>query len=123
MELKEITTDDLEKVKSMIKLHYPNPNLDVSKTEITFEDGKVIISMDEVAKFDNQPYMDITFARFRISKDIWENIEGVEKVEFTDIFEKKSEDEATENESEEVIEKVTEDIPEVLKDSEETKEE
>jgi hypothetical protein len=79
--------------------------------------------MDEVAKFDNQPYMDITFARFRISKDIWENIEGVEKVEFTDIFEKKSEDEATENESEEVIEKVTEDIPEVLKDSEETKEE
>ncbi|MDP1551879.1 MAG: peptidylprolyl isomerase [Methanobacteriaceae archaeon] len=123
VELKEITTDDLEKVKSMIKLHYPNPNLDVSKTEITFEDGKVIISMDEVAKFDNQPYMDITFARFRISKDIWENIEGVEKVEFTDVFEKKSEEEATENQSEEAIEKVTEDIPEVLKDSEETKEE
>jgi hypothetical protein len=67
--------------------------------------------------------MDITFARFRISKDIWENIEGVEKVEFTDIFEKKSEDETTENESEEVIEKINDDIPEVLKDSEETKEE
>ncbi len=125
VEVKEVTTDDVEKVKSMIKLHYPNPNLDVSKTEITFEDGKVVISMDEVAKFDNQPYMDITFARFRISRDIWENIEGVEKVEFTDVFEKKAEEEAVEEVAEEVIEEaveeVAEEIPEVL-DASETKE-
>jgi FKBP-type peptidyl-prolyl cis-trans isomerase SlyD len=126
VEVIEVTTDDLEKVKSMIKLHYPNPNLDVSKTEITFEDGKVVISMDEVAKFDNQPYMDITFARFRISRDIWENIEGVEKVEFTDVFEKKVEEAAaastTEEVAEEVIEEVAEDIPEVLDASEVKKE-
>jgi FKBP-type peptidyl-prolyl cis-trans isomerase 2 len=125
VEVKEVTTDDVEKVKSMIKLHYPNPNLDVSKTEIIFEDGKVVISMDEVAKFDNQPYMDITFARFRISRDIWENIEGVEKVEFTDVFEKKAEEEAVEEVAEEVIEEaveeVAEEIPEVL-DASETKE-
>lgn len=104
VEIKEITTDDLEKIKSMIKLHYPNPSLDIEKTEITMEDGKVVIVMDELARFDNQPYMDITFARFRIARDIWENMESVEKVEFADIFEKKEEEAApVEEVAEEVL--------------------
>ncbi|MCK9150579.1 peptidylprolyl isomerase [Methanobacterium alcaliphilum] len=113
VELKEVTIDDLEKIKSMIKLHYPNPNLDLEKTEITIEDGKVVIVMDELARFDNQPYMDVTFARFRIARDIWENMENVEKVEFADIFEKKEEEAAL---ADEIAEEV---LPESLEEEKE----
>lgn len=105
----EIITEDKEKIKSMIELHYPNPKIDIEKTEITIEDGVAKISMDEMAKFDNKPYMDITFARFRIARDVWENIESIDKVEFVDVFEKK----APEEESE------AEEVPEVLDKSEE----
>ena len=35
--------------------------------------------------------MDVTFARFRIAKDIWENMD-FEKVNFVDSFEKKQEE-------------------------------
>lgn len=91
VEIKEIIQDDEDKIKSMIKLHYPNPKLDLDKTEVNIEDNKVTIVMDELSRFDQKPYMDITLARFRISKDIWENIEGLERVEFSDIFEKKKE--------------------------------
>jgi len=89
LKVKEIITDDAEKVKSMIQLHYPSQNMDIDKTEVKIEDGKVIIHMDEMTRFDNRSYMDVTLARFRIARDIWENIEGVEKVEFADVFEKR----------------------------------
>jgi peptidylprolyl isomerase/FKBP-type peptidyl-prolyl cis-trans isomerase SlyD len=95
---------DEEKIKSTIELHYANPNVDIDKTEISIEDGVVNIQMDEMSKFDQQSYMDVTFARFRISKDVWENIEGVTKVNFVDAFEKREEKE----EDEEVAEEVTE---------------
>ncbi|MCC7553335.1 MAG: peptidylprolyl isomerase [Methanobacteriaceae archaeon] len=88
VKIDEIIEDDEEKIKSMIKLHYTYPNMDIDKTEITF-DGKVVsIKLDEIARFDQKSYMDITFARFRIAKDIWENMD-VDKVNFVDEFEKK----------------------------------
>jgi FKBP-type peptidyl-prolyl cis-trans isomerase 2 len=101
--IKEIE-DDVDKVKSMIELHYSAPNLDSDKHNIQIIDGVVRIAMDEMAKFDKKPYMDITFARFRIARDIWENMENIEKVEFVDVFEKKVEEEAEAAEiAEEVI--------------------
>ncbi len=100
--IKEIK-DDVEKVKSMIELHYSAPNLDSDKHDIQIIDGVVRIAMDEMAKFDKKPYMDITFARFRIARDIWENMENIEKVEFVDVFEKKVEEEAEAEIAEEVI--------------------
>jgi FKBP-type peptidyl-prolyl cis-trans isomerase 2 len=101
--IKEIE-DDVEKVKSMIELHYSAPNLDSDKHDIQIIDGVVRIAIDEMAKFDKKPYMDITFARFRIARDIWENMENMEKVEFVDVFEKKVEEEAEAAEiAEEVI--------------------
>ncbi len=101
--IKEIE-DDVDKVKSMIELHYSAPNLDSDKHDIQIVDGVVRIAMDEMAKFDKKPYMDITFARFRIARDIWENMENIEKVEFVDVFEKKVEEEAEAAEiAEEVI--------------------
>jgi FKBP-type peptidyl-prolyl cis-trans isomerase 2 len=101
--VKEIE-DDVEKVKSMIELHYNAPNIDSDKHDIQIVDGVVRIAMDEMAKFDKKPYMDITFARFRIARDIWENMENIEKVEFVDVFEKKVEEAAEAAEiAEEVI--------------------
>ena len=107
--IKEIE-DDVDKVKSMIELHYSAPNLDSDKHDIQIVDGVVRIAMDEMAKFDKKPYMDVTFARFRIARDIWENMENIEKVEFVDVFEKKVEEEA---EAAEIVEEViTEDAVE-----------
>ena len=95
----EIIEDDEEKIKSMIQLHYTYPNMDLDKTEIQIDGDKVSIKLDEITRFDQKSYMDVTFARFRISKDIWDNMD-YEKVEFVDAFEKKVE-EAPEEEAEE----------------------
>ena len=113
--IKEIK-DDVEKVKSMIELHYSAPNLDSDKHDIQIIDGIVRISMDEMAKFDKKPYMDITFARFRIARDIWENMENIEKVEFVDVFEKKVEEEAEAEIAEEVI--IDEAVEEAVEETE-----
>ena len=129
----KVLEDDIEKVKSMIELHYNAPNIDSDKHDIKIVDGVVRIAMDEMAKFDKKPYMDITFARFRIARDIWENMENIEKVEFVDVFEKKVEEEAeaaeiaeeviAEEAVEEAVEKVeAEEIAEEVLTKEEKKE-
>jgi FKBP-type peptidyl-prolyl cis-trans isomerase 2 len=125
----KVLEDDVEKVKSMIELHYNAPNIDSDKHDIQIVDGVVRIAMDEMAKFDKKPYMDITFARFRIARDIWENMENIEKVEFVDVFEKKVEEEAEAAEiaeeviAEEAVEKVeAEEIAEEVLIEEEKKE-
>ena len=100
VEVCEIIEDNEEKIKSMIELHYSNPNVDLDKTEIEIEDGVANIKLDEMAKFDQKSYMDITFARFRIAKDIWDNIEDITKVNFVDSFEKKEESDEEEAEEE-----------------------
>ena len=91
VEVTEIIEDETEKIKSMIELHYSNPNVDIDKTEIDIEDGVANIKLDDMSKFDQQSYMDITFARFRIAKDIWDNIDEINKVNFVDSFEKNEE--------------------------------
>ena len=98
VEVTEIIEDNEEKIKSMIELHYSNPNVDIENTIIEIDDGVASIQLDEMAKFDQQSYMDITFARFRIAKDIWENIEEVTKVNFVDAFEKREETDEEEDE-------------------------
>ncbi|MEE0901266.1 MAG: peptidylprolyl isomerase, partial [Methanobrevibacter sp.] len=90
--------DEEEKIKSMIELHYSNPNVDIDKTEIDIVDGVANIKLDEMSKFDQQSYMDVTFARFRIAKDIWDNIEEITKVNFVDEFEKREESDDEEDE-------------------------
>ena len=98
VEVTEIIEDDDDKIKSMIELHYSNPNVNIDETEIELVDGVLNITLPVLSKFDQQPYMDITLIRFRIAKDIWENIEGITKVNFIDSFDKKEE---TEDEDEE----------------------
>ena len=100
VEVTEIIEDEEEKIKSMIELHYANPNVDIDNTIIDIKDGVANIQLDEMSKFDQQSYMDITFARFKIAKDIWENIEEITKVNFVDAFEKKEETEDEEEDEE-----------------------
>jgi FKBP-type peptidyl-prolyl cis-trans isomerase SlyD len=111
----EIITDDEDKVKSLIQLHYPHPNLDTEKHQIQFEAGKVVIIMDEMAKFDQRPYMEVTMARFRIARDIQENMD-VDTVEFVDVFEKKEKEEEMKESTEENKDVVAEVAEEVLKE-------
>ncbi|KZX17268.1 FKBP-type peptidyl-prolyl cis-trans isomerase SlyD [Methanobrevibacter cuticularis] len=94
----DIIEDDEEKIKSMIQLHYSYPNMDLDKTEIKIDSDKVSIKLDEITRFDQKSYMDVTFARFRISKDIWDHMD-FEKVEFVDEFEKKVEEDLDSDES------------------------
>ena len=47
----------------MIQLHYAYPNMDLDKTEIKIEGDKVSIKLDEITRFDQKSYMDVTFAR------------------------------------------------------------
>lgn len=89
VEITEIIEDMDEKIKSMIELHYSNPNVDIDNTEIDIADGVANIKLDGMSKFDQQSYMDITFVRYRIAKDIWDNIEEINKVNFIDSFEEK----------------------------------
>ncbi len=111
-----IIEDDTEKVKSMIDLHYPNPNMDAEKHQIDIEDDKVVIALDEMAKFDQRPYMDVTMARFRIARDIQENMD-ITTVEFVDSFTKKEEvEESTEEVANEEVS--TEEVPEKLPEDE-----
>jgi len=89
VEVIEIIEDTDEKIKSMIELHYSNPNADIDNTVIEINDGVLDIQLDDVCKYDQQSYMDITLARFKIARDIWNNIDEIEKVNFIDSFEKK----------------------------------
>lgn len=116
VKVEKIIADDEEKIRSMISLHFPSPGIDPENHKVTIEDGKVTIQMDEMVKFDKKPYVDVTFARFRIARDIWENMENVDKVEFVDVFEKKVNEEA-EGETETKPEEVSEEpVPEVAEE-------
>ena len=88
----EIIDNDEDKIKSMIELHYATPNMDIDKTVVDIDGDVVNITLDEITKFDQQrSYMEVTMARFKIAKDIWDNTE-FEKVNFVDSFEKKQEE-------------------------------
>ena len=97
VDVTEIIDNDEDKIKSMIELHYAAPNMDIDKTVIDIDGDVVNITLDDVTKFDQKSYMDVTFARFRIAKDIWENMD-FEKVNFVDSFEKKQEEDEEEAE-------------------------
>lgn len=96
VEVEKIIEDDEEKVYGIIELQYPNPNMKPEDHEVKIEDGKIMIYLSEMAKFDNQ----VTYAKFRIARDIWDNM-GINRVEFVDVFEKKVDTEENEEAEEE----------------------
>lgn len=96
VEVEKVIEDDLEKIYGIIELQYPNPNIKPEDNEVKLEDDKVMIYLSEMAKFDNQ----VTYAKFRIARDIWDNM-GINRVEFVDVFEKKVNTEEEKEEAEE----------------------
>jgi len=96
VEVEKIIEDDEEKVYGIIELQYPSPNMKPEDHEVKIEDDKIMIYLSEMAKFDNQA----TYAKFRIARDIWDNM-GINRVEFVDVFEKKVNTEEEKEEAEE----------------------
>lgn len=114
LEIVDTIQDDGEKIKGLIEVYYGNPNLDVEKTEIEIEDGVAKITLDKLSGFEQRTVQEVTLSKFRVARETYENIEGIEKVQFIDEFEKPEPEEETEEDadSEEVA-------PEVLSDDEE----
>ena len=86
-----IVEDETEKVKSMVGFHYSSQNMDLDKVEVEFEDKIIKIKLDEITRFDQKSYMDVTLERYRISKDLYENL-PYEKVQFIDEFQEADEE-------------------------------
>ena len=85
--LTEIIEDLNEKIKAMVRLHYPYPNMDLDKTIIEIDDKNLRISLDEATRADQRSYLDVSVIKYRIANEILENMD-FEKVEFVDIYEK-----------------------------------
>lgn len=99
VEIVEIIEDDEDKVKSMIALHNTNPNVNIDNFEIDFDGEEVNVHMDELSKFDQKSLMDVSLERFKIAKDICDNMD-YSKVNFIDSFEINNDEEEVEAEVE-----------------------
>ncbi|MCL2114863.1 MAG: peptidylprolyl isomerase [Methanobrevibacter sp.] len=97
--ISEIIENDEEKIKSMVELHYAYPKMDLDKTEIKIDGDNVSIKLDEITKYDQKSHMEITFAKYKIARDLWDNTD-FEKVKFVEEFikeEEKVEEESSED--------------------------
>lgn len=108
VEIIEKIEDDVEKIKGLIDVYYGNPNINLDKTEIVIEDGIAKITLDKLAGFEQRTVQEVTLSKFHVSREVYENIESINKVQFIDEYE-----EIVEEESEE-----SEEVPEVLNDEE-----
>lgn len=106
IEIVDTIDDDEEKIKGLIEVYYGNPNLDLEKTEITIEDGVAKIKLDQLAGFEQRSVQDVTLSKFRVAREAYTNIEGVDKVQFVDEYEEPKEAEADAEAAEDVPEKL-----------------
>lgn len=106
IEIVDTIDDDEEKIKGLIEVYYGNPNLDLEKTEITIEDGVAKIKLDQLAGFEQRSVQDVTLSKFRVAREAYTNIEGVDKVQFVDEYEEPKEEEADAEAAEDVPEKL-----------------
>ncbi len=111
VEIVETIDDDIEKVKGLLAVYYRNPNLDLEKTEVEIEDGIAKIKLDKLAGFDQRQTQEVTLAKFRAAKEMYENIDSIDKVQFIDEYEPAPVEEESVEDAEEV--------PEVINDDEE----
>ncbi len=91
IEIVKILDDDEDKVRSMLELHNTNSNTKIDDINIEFDGDIVNITLDELSKFDQKSYMDVSLERFKIAKDICDNMD-YDKVNFIDSFEINSEE-------------------------------
>ncbi|PAV07780.1 peptidylprolyl isomerase [Methanosphaera cuniculi] len=109
LEIVETIEDDAEKIRGLLEVYYGNPNLDLEKTEIIIDGEVAKIILDKLAGFEQRTVQEVTLSKFRVSREIYENMEEIKKVQFIDEFEE------PEPEEEDVD---TEEVPEKLADDE-----
>ena len=97
VEICDIVEDTNERIKGLIQLRYAMPNVNIDNTKINIVDDVVNITLDPISRYDQQSYMQITLLRFEIARDIYENIDGINQVNFVDEF-SKSEDKSESSE-------------------------
>lgn len=112
LEIVEEIEDKDEIIKGLIEVYYGNPNINLDDVKIEYEDDVAKINLGLLAGFESRTGQDITLSKFRVSREIYENMEGIEKVQFIEEYEDKSQD-AEESEEKD------EEIPEVLNEDEE----
>ena len=61
------------------------------------------INLGLIAGFDQRSAQEVTLSKFRVAREAYENIEGIEKVQFIDEFEDNTPEEETEEEIPEVL--------------------
>lgn len=104
--IEEKIEDDVEKIKGLIDVYYGNPNIDLEKTDVVIEDGVAKITLDKLAGFEQRTVQEVTLSKFHVSREAYENIDSVSKVQFIDEYEEVV---PQEEESEEVPEVLNED--------------
>ena len=87
-----------ERIRLLLERHFPYA--DPNEHEIRCEDGRAIITLSDAVKLRN----DAIIGKHLVAKEIFEYLEGVEEVEFQEIF-KKPEEKMPEEEAEEKLEK------------------
>lgn len=108
IEIVDVIEDDAEKIKGLLEVYYGNPNIDLEKTEVVVEDGIAKITLDKLAGFEQRSVQEVTLSKFRVAREVYENMEDVSKVQFIDEFEEPEPEEEAE----------AEDVPEKLEDEE-----
>lgn len=84
--VEEKVNKDEEKIRYLVELHFPytNPN----EHEIKIENEVAKITIPESAKFNNS----LIASKIFTQRDIFNFIEGIKKVEFIEVYEKKEEE-------------------------------
>lgn len=108
LDIVEEIEDNVEKILGLIEVYYGNPNLNLDDVDIVIEDGVAKINLGLLAGFEQRSAQEITLSKFRVSKEAYDNIDEVDKVQFIEEFEDKVQQEP-EDEEEEIPEVLTED--------------
>lgn len=100
VEILEVIEDDVEKVKSIIKLRYNYQSMDIDNIKIDIADKICEIQFEEISRFVSTPHAEVSMAKAYVAMDIW-NYMDIDNVRFVDEFKKKDIKEDNDEEKEE----------------------
>ena len=107
VEVCDIVEDLEEKIKGLILLRLAFPTVDIEKTKLEFDGDVLNIVLDPFVGFIQETNQNLTISKFKIARDIYEHIEGVNQVNFVEEYikpvEKKPADEEEVSSDEEAV--------------------
>ena len=98
VEVCDIVEDLEEKIKGLILLRLAFPTLNVEKTKIELDGDVLNIVLDPIIGFIQETNQTLSLAKFNIARDIYENIEGINQVNFVEEHKKPVEEEPADEE-------------------------